>query len=176
MDSSTTAIDSPPTLRFNYHIMTFSKFCTLLLVIATAGLVSCASSKDAITKVNYYKFSGKKGVVSADPAISFEQKYYLYGAVSNEEIEAREGTYYRVRWTVIDRTQPVKLVLKYRQAKTGSTIYTQEVTPDRIKSKNTTELSVIGEDYKTKGHVTAWKISLVRGKDELASHQSYLWD
>jgi hypothetical protein len=165
-------------MRFKYLNMTVSKILSILLAVAAAGLVSCASSpKDAeISKVNYYRFNGKKNIVTADPSISFEQKYYLHGAVSQEEIEGREGVYYNVHWAIKDRTQPVKLQLQYRQSKTGSLLYSKEVEITDIKRSNTTELSVIGDEWKTNGHVTAWKISLMRGKEELAEHHSYLWE
>lgn len=157
--------------------MTVSKFFTLLLAVATACLASCASSsKDEIAKVNIYKLKGKDGVISADPAISFEQKYYLYGAVSNADVAERVGNYYNVHWSVADKTQPVKLVLTYRHSTTGATTYTKEVTPDVIKRKNNTQLQIVGEEFTTRGHVTAWKIALVRGKEELAVHKSYLWE
>lgn len=155
-----------------------AKFLAHLCLAATAAiLASCASPKEAeISKVNYYKLDARKDIISADPAISFEQKHRLYGAVSNEEMNAREGHYYTVHWRVSDRSQPVKVKLEYRQAKTGSKVNVQEVeVPDAGRS-NTTEFQVVGEDYKTNGHVTAWKVSLIRGKEEVASHRSYLWE
>ena len=150
----------------------------LCLALFSAGLVSCASSNKeaAITKVNYYKLDATKAKNSADPAITFERKYYLYGAVSTEEIAARQGVYYRVHWSVKDKTTPVKLVLQYRQSLTAAVVHTKEITPDRIRGSNMTEMSVIGDEFKTNGHVTAWKISLMRGKEEIASHRSYLWE
>ena len=147
------------------------------MAVAAAGLVSCSTSKDAeISKVKYYRFDARKRLVTADPAISFEQKYYLYGAVSEEEVAARQGIYFNVHWGVKDRSQPVKLVLTYRQANTGSALHTKEVEPGTIKRSNVTEISVVGDEWLKDGHLTAWKISLMRGKEELAEHHSYLWE
>lgn len=157
--------------------MTLNHFFTLFLAVASAGLVSCASTKEAeISKVNYFKLGDQNAKNSADPSITFERKYYLYGAVSSEEIAARTGVYYRVHWAVKDKTAPVKLVLHYRQSITGSVEYTKEIVPDRIRGSNMTEFSVIGDEFKKNGHVTAWKISLMRGKEEIAAHRSYLWE
>lgn len=158
--------------------MNLNHLLMLFLAMCSAGLVSCASShKDAeITKVNYYRLDTTKAGLSADPAITFERKHYLYGAVSTEEIAARLGIYYRVHWKVQDKTTPVKLVLQYRQSITGAVVHSKEITPDQIKGSNMTEFSVIGDEFKTNGHVTAWKVSLMRGKEEIASHRSYLWE
>jgi hypothetical protein len=161
--------------------MNVPKISSILLALsAAAGLVSCASlsapTKDAeISKVHYYRFDPKKRIVTADPSISFEQKYYTYGASSDEEQIARKGMYFNVHWAVKDRSQPVKVVLQYRQAKTGSTLYTKEVDAAEIKGSNTTEVSVTGDEWNTNGDITAWKVALMRGKDEVAEHHSYLW-
>ena len=153
-------------------------FFMLFFALASLGLVSCATShKDAeISKVNYFKLDSSKRKSSAEQSITFEQRYYLYGAVTTEDIAAREGVYYRVHWSVKDTSSPVILVLHYRQSETGAVEHTKEITPDRIQSSNTTEFSVIGDEFKKNGHVTAWKVSLMRGKEEIASHRSYLWE
>ncbi len=159
-------------------IMTVSQHFSLLMAVAAAGLTSCATtSKEAeISKVNSYHFDGRKKLITADPSIAFEQRYHLYGAVSADEIAAREGLYLTIHWAVQDRTQPVKLVLSYRQSKTASTVYTKELEPTEIKGHNTSEMSIVGDDWKTNGNVIAWKIALVRGKAEVAEHHSYLWE
>jgi hypothetical protein len=165
-------------MRFNSSTMTVTQIFKLLLAISLAGLASCSSyqGEGNISKVNIYKLDGKKGVVSADPSISFEQKYYLYGAVSNEEVVSKFGTYYRVHWSVKDASEPVKLLLQYRQSLTGPAIHTKEIVPDKIKGSNMTEFSVIGDEITKQGTVTAWRVSVLRGKQELASTKSYLWE
>lgn len=157
--------------------MTPSKFLLLLLVAATTGLVSCSTTHDPkIDKVNTYKLRSKKGVITADPSISFEQKYYLYGAVSNADVAERTGNYYNVHWSVPDTAQPVKLVMSYCQAKSGATVHSKEIVPDQIKRHNISQFSIIGDEYEKNGTVTRWKIALVSGKSELAAHKSYLWE
>lgn len=49
----------------------------------------------------------------------------------------------------------------------------QEVSD--VRKTNQTQFQVIGPDYQTDGRVTAWRVSLVRGQEELASQESYLW-
>ena len=59
-------------------------------------------------------------IPGCDPSVAFERDYYLHGAVSNKERDARDGHYYTVMWKVTDRSQPVKVRLEYRQQNTGS--------------------------------------------------------
>ncbi|MBP7949923.1 MAG: hypothetical protein KA004_09735 [Verrucomicrobiales bacterium] len=155
--------------------MSAKSIANLFVACLTLGLASCASSKkDAeISKVSYYKLDSRKEITSADPAIPFEQKYRLHGAVSGDEMKAREGHYYTVHYRLRDLGQPVKVRLEYRQSKTAAKIFSKEM--DAGKS-GTAEFAVIGDEYANNGHVIAWKVSLVSGKQELAASKSYLWE
>ena len=109
-------------------------------------------------------------------AIPFESQHYLHGAVSNKERTEREGNYYTIFWRVDDRSQPVKVRLEYRQKLTGFAVKSIEKEVTDIRRNNVTDFSIIGEDYITNGAVNCWKASLVRGKEVLAEHKSYLWE
>jgi hypothetical protein len=78
-----------------------------------------------------------------------------------------------VDWSLADASQDATLRFEYRQAKTGSQILKKEQTVSG--SDGNTEFSVIGAEFKDNG-VTSWKVSLVRGKEELASYKSYMWE
>ena len=145
-------------------------------------LASCSSTNPPgpggqITKVKYYHLDSKvKPVQGGDPSINFEREYHLNGAITNSARVARDGHYYAVMWKVTDRTQPVKVRLEYRQQKTGAKIAVQEKDVTKIGWRNDTHFEVIGEAYVNGGAVTAWRASLVRGKQVLAEAKSYLWD
>ena len=148
-------------------------------------MASCAGTKapqdtgGQITKVKYLVIDHTKRVQTApqaDFAIPFESQHYLHGAVSNKERTEREGNYYTIFWRVDDRSQPVKVRLEYRQKLTGFAVKSIEKEVTDIRRNNVTDFSIIGEDYITNGAVNCWKASLVRGKEVLAEHKSYLWE
>ena len=156
-------------------------FCRLsALVLLAFGLVSCSSavvgSGGTISKVKYYYMNPGRPVNTIDPAVDFERDYHLYGAITKAEITERFGNYYTIFWKVDDRSLPVKVRFEYRQANTGleSKIQEQEVTD--IGRSNQTRFQVTGSDYSSAGRVTSWKVTIIRGNEELVSQQSYLWN
>lgn len=148
-----------------------------LLMVACSSPSNVADAGGKIWKVKYYHLASiGTPIPSADPSIPFERDYHLYGAISNKQREARVGNYYSVMWKVTDRSQPVKVRLEYRQQATGLAVKTKEMDVPAVDKNNVTRFAVIGEEYSTNGPVTAWRVSLVRGKQVLAESKSYLWD
>jgi len=155
--------------------------CRLLLAALTATLLAACSSLSVvpggrITKVNYYHLHPGVVTRTLDPAVAFERDYHLYGAVTKAETINRQGHYYSIFWRTDDRTQPVKLVFEYRQANTGLEILRQELAIDSPRRSNVSHFQVTGDSYHTDGRITGWKVRLIRGDEELASQQSYLWN
>ncbi|MGI8604952.1 MAG: hypothetical protein ACR2OZ_18430 [Verrucomicrobiales bacterium] len=147
----------------------------LLSLVSAIGLGACASG-DAISKVKIFRLDSTRRVTAADPAIAFEQRHYLHGAITAEEVRAREGNYYTVFWSVADPRQPVTLRFEYRQAKTGSKVHVIESIFEDPSAQNTTDVQVIGDAFQQGGSVLAWRASLVRDKEILATRRSYLWE
>lgn len=156
----------------------FCRFSALALL--ALGLVSCSSavvgSGGTISKVKYYHMNPGTPVTTIDPAVDFERDYHLHGAITRAEITERFGHYYTIFWKVDDRSQPVKVRFEYRQANSGLDAKVQEFEVAAVGRSNQTRFQVIGDEYKTAGRVTSWKVTLLRGKEELVSQQSYLWN
>ncbi len=155
----------------------------LCAAILTFSLGPAFAGPDTeISKVKYYHLEKDPpsvgGVRIADPMISFERMHHLYGAVSRKEQIARTGHYYAVKWKAGEsaRAQGVTLRFEYRQLKTGDAVKTKDIEVSNIKRKNVTKFSVIGNEYRDDGRVTAWRASLVQEGNVVASTQSFLWD
>lgn len=155
--------------------MTFRSFLRLLPVFAAAALSACATPPQGFTKVKIYRLDPKAKISSVDPSISFEKEHLLHGAVSNEEREARKGTYYTFFWKADDLSQPVKLRFEYRQSATRSEVKTQEIEITEVKRSNVTKLQITGEEYLKSGKVLAWRAVLLQGGKEIASTRSFMW-
>ena len=109
--------------------MKFSSIVRPVLLGCAAALCACATG-DAISKVKIFRLDASEPLRAADPAISFEQRHYLHGAITAEEVRAREGNYYTIYFSLADPSQPVTLRFEYRQAGTGSKVLVIE-KPDR---------------------------------------------
>lgn len=143
-------------------------------------LGSCSSSSKGpggtIYKVKQFHLIPGERVIARDRSILFERQHLLHGAVTAAEQRERAGHYYAVNWKAADRSQPVTVKFAFRQANTGLDTTTIEQTVTDVRRSNWTKFQVTGSDYHSRGRVTAWKLTLERGGQILASQQSYLWE
>ena len=144
------------------------------------SLVSCASNSGGsgvatITKVNPYYLQPGKRIETQDAMISFEQRHYIHGAVSSEDFLGKFGHYFTVFWKTKAKGSDYTVKLEYTQANTGPEVHVKEVQVPSAKSRNTTKLEVVGDEYNTNGPVTSFKVSLVSGGETVAESRSFLW-
>ena len=139
---------------------------------------ACSSTKSQaptqITNSKYYLLDPDEEIETPDPMMRFEKRYHLYGAISRQEQKALEGHYYVFTWSDKERS-PATVRLETRQMNTGSKVTTREIDVDRVRRRNHTRFEIIGDEYTIDGKVTAWRVSIVRGGQVVASDQSYLW-
>lgn len=152
----------------------------LLLTLVLMTLAGCSTASvgpgGRVTKVKYYHLVPDQRLRDVDPALQMERDYHLFGAVTKAEIMARGGHYYSVFWEADDRSQPVTVRFEYRQANTGLTAKTKEQVVSDVGRRNLSRFQVTGDEYAADGRVTAWRVTLRRGNDVLASQESFLWN
>jgi hypothetical protein len=129
-----------------------------------------------IGKVKYYHTMPNYPPRGQDPSILFEQQHHFHGAVTKAEIMERFGHYYTVFWKADDRTGPLTVRFEYQQAQTGLTKLAQEQIVNDVRRSNISKFQVTGQEYHKSGRVISWRVSLLRGKEELVSQQSALWN
>jgi hypothetical protein len=155
--------------------MTLTAAVRLLLVFGAGGMASCASHPETgITRVKIYRLDPTAKVETAEPSIPFEQKHYLYGAVSDEDREARRGNYYTVFFRTGDRVTPVRARFEYRQSTTGFKVYAKEA--DVEAKSGIARFEVTGPEYHERGRLLGWRVLLTQGGHVLGERKSYLWD
>jgi len=149
-------------------------------MLAVVMLGACSSAVTGpggtITKVKYFHLQPGDIVQTRQQALIFERQHYMYGAVTAKEINDRFGHYFTVFWKLTERSGPVTVRLQYRLAKTGLQDFTQEQVVDDIRRSNLSRFEVNGAEYRENGRITMWKVSILRGKEELVSQQSFLWN
>ena len=158
-------------------IRTFALLLGCLLI--SLGSLSCSTVSKGegakITKVKYFHLNPEVPLNTQERALQMERDYHLYGAVTRAERQQRSGHYYSVFWKADDRETPLLLRFEYRQAKAGLKTMRLEIPVDRIRRSNVTRFEITGDAYLELGPVTAWKVSLVRGNEELVAQESFLW-
>ncbi len=150
----------------------------LLAILAASGPVTFAGRKEAeITKVKYYHMKPGQRIETSDQMIRFEQRYYLYGAVTDDEFVEKFGNYYTIFFKAPSSATPVTVRFEYRQSLTGPKIHTLESTVDKLSGFGSTEsrFRITGEAYLTNGPVVAWKASLLVDGQVVSESKSFLW-
>lgn len=159
---------------------TFIKSLTIAILGLATIVPHTTSAREGtpeIRKVKYERLNLSESLRTEDAMISFERSYLLYGAITSDEYRAREGKYYTIFWKSKGDRRPGMVVrLEYMQANTGDEVKVKEVTVDKVQRQNTTDINVIGEEFKEDGNVVAWRASLVRDGEVISSVESFLWE
>jgi hypothetical protein len=147
-----------------------------LSFLAAMVLGACAGPPETLV-VKQFVLRDQERESSDDPMVSMEKARRLHGAVSMAERRQRLGQYYTLVWHDPDGagTGPVEAVFEYQQGATASRVKRMTREFPASDSSGVADFAVIGDDYFTGGKVLAWRASVRRGGQELASRQSYLW-
>ena len=149
----------------------------LALALFALCLASCAGTKDALI-VRQFQLRDQSTAKGGEPMVRMEKLRRLHGAVSMEERRQRLGQYYTLTWQ--DRkgvgSGPVEVLFEYKQGGTASEIKRMSEVYPASETKGGVEFAVVGDNYFDNGKVLAWRASVSRGGEELASRKSFLWD
>jgi len=107
--------------------------------------------------------------------VKFERERLNYGAVSGNEVLAREGHYFDFWWRS-ERTADVTVRLEYQQENLGAFVQAQEVDVPAAKGTIETKFKVVGDSYHQDGRVIAWRALLIERGKVVALTQSFLWN
>ena len=105
-------------------------------------------------------------------------RYAMFRANSARQRKDRIGDYYYLDWYDAEPAQPVKIVMRYTQAATGSTVLTRtmEMTDPRPKpGSRHTHFFFSGPERAKGGDIMTWRIDLYCGGRLVDHRQSYLW-
>jgi len=148
-----------------------------VIPVLLACLVSACSTTDRPLVVKQFVLRDSGNPDGDDPMVRGEIQRRFYGAVSDRERRDRLGQYYTVQWQDESGVgEPVELVFDYQQASTGARVKREVRGFDPSATSGQAEFQFIGEGFREKGRVLAWRAALMRGGRELASEQSYLWE
>lgn len=139
-------------------------------------LGACAGPPEPLV-VKQYQVRDQALNPNDEPMVRMEKERHLRGAVSMAQRRQRLGQYYTLLW--YDPTGagqgPVKVVFQYQQGATASLVKRMTREFPASDAEGRAEFAIIGDNYFKGGKVLAWKAALQRGKRELTTRQSYLW-
>lgn len=144
--------------------------------ILTAVLVAACASPPPLKVTTHVVRDQNHNGEGNDPMARNEKLRRLHGAVSMEERKNLLGAYYTIHWKDADtKLGPASIAFEYQQGATGSSIKTVHRDFPKHSTSGKTEIAIIGDDYFQGGRVLAWRATLRRGNQIVATRQSYLW-
>jgi len=146
----------------------------LLLLLLLLG--ACAATKQPLV-VKPFRMLNLRPETVEDPIIRGEKQRRLYGAVSTAELRSRLGVYYTILWNIPPGAPDgeVEVLFEYQQGATASLVKHLVKRFPASQTSGNVEFAIIGKDYHTNGRVLAWKTTLSRGGQPVASKKSHLW-
>ncbi len=146
------------------------------LPIAYANVVPLALSDDfEIRKVTKFLNDPRYQKPTTDQMLIFEWQRVNYGAVTAVDFAERRGYYFNVWWHA-KRRADIVLRLEYRQEKLGSHVQAKEVSYKASKGTVQSKFTLIGDEYKEGGKLTAWRLLLIENGRAVGLYQSFLWN
>lgn len=126
-------------------------------------------------KVKSFLNDPKTFKATDNPMILFERQRINFGAVTDTDKKLREGHYFTFFWRVSGRAD-VTVRFEYRQEKLGAYVQAREVAYKDVHGSGKTSFSIIGDDYRDEGRITAWRAVLIEDGKIVGLTQSYLWN
>jgi hypothetical protein len=150
--------------------------CKWFAIIVTVLAAACASPPPPLKVTTHVVRDQVHNGDGSDPMARNDKLRLLHGAVSMEERKKLLGEYYTIQWKDLETKQgPASITFEYQQGATGSRIKSIRRDFPKYTTSGTAEVAIIGDDYFEGGRVLAWRATLRRGGEIIATRQSYLW-
>ena len=144
--------------------------------IAHANVVPLALSDDFhFRKVTKFLNDPRFLKPTEDQMLIFERQRVNYGAITGMDYVERYGYYFNVWWDA-KRQADITVRLEYRQENLGSHVQAKEMRYTAAKGALESHFTVIGDEYKENGKITAWRLLLIENGRAVGLHQSFLWN
>jgi len=150
--------------------------CKWFAIIVAVLAAACASPPPPLKVTTHVVRDQVHNGDGSDPMARNEKLRRLHGAVSMEERKNLLGAYYTIQWNDPDiKHGAASITFEYQQGATGSRIKSIRRDFPKYATSGTAEVAIIGDDYFEGGRVLAWRATLRRGGETIATRQSYLW-
>jgi hypothetical protein len=119
---------------------------------------------------NDYTYQGGQ-----NDSLLYEVKYLNWGAITNEQLLARQGHYFTI--TFVNHGPPSDFTtrLEYRQVKSRAVVRSLIQKKTNISGAARAYFAVVGKAYFTYGPVSSWRFTVLRGDTVVAEARSFLW-
>ncbi len=115
------------------------------------------------------------GFSSGNHALQYEILYLNWGAVTDEQINARKGHYFTVTWDNHGPKADFIARFEYREVKSKEIVRTLTQPMPAVRGAVRSYFAVVGKAYLTYGPVVAWRFTVLKGDTVVAEAKSFIW-
>jgi hypothetical protein len=108
-------------------------------------------------------------------ALEYELEYLNWGAVTQEQMQARRGHYFTITWVNKGPKADFTARFEYRQVKSQEVVRTLMQPMAQVHGAVRSYFGVVGKAYQAYGPVCSWRFSILKGDTVVAQTRSFVW-
>jgi hypothetical protein len=152
------------------------RFCSWIIIFCSLAAASESfAATGRVIKVLPH-FLDQQGRVALSPSLYDRDAYQV---VLRDHPEKRSGIRFDMQWkTKGPAWSDLKLRVELRGIAQGNLPKQMVLEQDLVATgwfSRWTSMTLTGEEYKTLGEVTAWRVTLWEGDEQLGEQKSFLW-
>jgi len=110
-----------------------------------------------------------------NPALDFELKYLNWGAITQEQLRARQGHYFTITWANHGAKSDYLARFEYRQVKSKEIVRTLVQKMPHVEGTTRSYFAVVDKAYLNYGPVVSWRFTVLKGDTVVAEAKSFIW-
>lgn len=111
----------------------------------------------------------------SNPALAFEIKYLNWGAITQEQLRARQGHYFTITWDNGGAPGDFVARFEYRQVKSKDIVRTLVQKMPKVAGTTRSYFAVVDKAYLAYGPVASWRFTILKGDTVVAEAKSFVW-
>ena len=108
-------------------------------------------------------------------ALRYEVTYLNWGAVTQEQINARRGHYFTITWANDGPKADFTARFEYREVKSKEIVRTLTQPMPAVSGAVRSYFAVVNKAYLAYGPVVSWRFTVLKGDTVVAEAKSFIW-
>jgi hypothetical protein len=108
-------------------------------------------------------------------ALEGELDYLNWGAVTEEQLKARQGHYFTITWSNSGPKTDFIARFEYRQVKSKQVVRTLVQKAFKVSGSTRSYFAVVDKAYLAYGPVCSWRFTILKGDTVVAETKSFVW-
>ena len=107
--------------------------------------------------------------------LKYEVTYLNWGAVTDEQLQARRGHYFTITWKNAGPKADFTTRFQYREVRSKEIVRTLEQKMPGVSGAARSYFAVVDKAYQAYGPVVSWRVTVLKGDTIVAEAKSFIW-